>query len=266
MNGITAHMILKNEDRWVWFALQSILPYADQILVTDTGSTDKTLDILKTISSPKIKLTKTNVSSSADVTRARSLQLEKTKTDWIWIVDGDEVYPTSTAKECLSAIGTDLYEGIAVRRYDLLGDIYHRQVETVGSYNLLGETGHLVTRFVNQAKIKGLHYAGDYPMEGWYDAQNLSTQNRDKKNWYIIDNYLYHAMYLQRSSLGGNLPIFNRGKYKIETGIKISSPIPEIFTLSHPPLVPDPLARRSTMYEFAAAVVTPIKNLKRKLL
>jgi len=38
-DAITAHMIVKNEEQWVWYALQSILPYVDKVIVYDTGST-----------------------------------------------------------------------------------------------------------------------------------------------------------------------------------------------------------------------------------
>ncbi len=265
-NHITAHILVKNEDQWVWFALQSILPYADHILVTDTGSTDKTIEIIKSISSPKIEFQTVYAKSSADITSIRTDQLNRTKTDWIWIVDGDEVYTDKLAKECLSAIKTDQYEGIVVRRYDLLGDIYQRQVESVGSYNLFGHTGHLVTRFVNKNKIPGLHYSGDYPLEGFYDKDNISTRDHNPKDWYLTSNYLYHAMYLKRSSLGSNLPMFNRGKYKIETGIEINDSLPEVFRLKYPSFVPNPLQSRGVGYEMLAKLITPIKKLKRKII
>lgn len=258
-------MIVKNEDQWVWFALHSIMPYVDMILVTDTGSSDKTQEIVRALASPKIHFRQTNVQTPSEITAERMRQLRATQTDWIWIVDGDEIYPRETVKECLAAIKTNVYEGIVVRRYDLLGDIYHRQRESVGSYQMLGQTGHFVTRFVNQAKITGLHYAGDYPREGWYDKAGKSIHERDGSTWYITQEYLYHAMYLKRSSLGGNLPMFNRGKYKIETGMTIKRSIPSVFSLARPANVPDPLKRRAKTYEAIATIVTPLKNLKRRL-
>ncbi len=264
--GVTVHMIIKNEDQWVWYALQSVLPYADQILITDTGSTDKSKEILHTLASTKIKLREIITHTAAEMTIERSRQIQETKTDWIWLVDGDEVYPESTAKECVSAIKSSVYEGIVVRRYDLLGDVYHRQSETVGSYHLYGQKGHLVSRLINKKKVRGLTYKGAYPLEGWYDEDGVSAQARDPKHWYITKNRLYHAMYLKRSSLGSNLPMFNRSKYKIETGIKINDLLPEVFSLPRPAIIPDPLYRRGFGYELTAGILTPIKNLKRKFI
>jgi glycosyltransferase involved in cell wall biosynthesis len=257
MSGISAHMIVKNEDQWVGYSLKSILPYVDEVLVTDTGSTDKTLSIIKSIKSDKLKLTCITASTPAEITKARSDQLERTSMPWIWIVDADEIYPERTARECVDLIQNKEIEGILVRRYDLLGDIYHRQLESVGSYTLFGHTGHLLVRLVNLDKLKGLSYRGDYPLEGFYDRDGNSILTHDASLWPATKNYLYHAMYLKRSSLGSNLPMFNRSKYRVETGVKIVGEVPVLLK---------GFPKRSLIYELIASVVTPIKNLKRKLL
>lgn len=264
MSGITAHMIVRNEDRWIWFAIKSVLPYVKQILITDTGSTDNTVNIVRSIKSKKIVLDQITTNSADDITKARQNQITNTHTSWIWVVDGDEIYPRKTAKEVVDATKSSQYEGIVVRRYDLLGDIFHRQRETVGEYNLFGQKGHLVTRLINLSEVKGLHLKGTYPNEGYYDEEGISTRARNPKNWYITKNYFYHSMYLKRSSLGSNLrSVFNRSKYKIETGIKIPDSIPEVFNLSRSEIAPDPLRRRSLLYELIARFITTIKNIKR---
>lgn len=263
---ITAHMVVKNEDQWIWYAIKSVLPHVDRLLITDTGSQDKTVDIIKSFSSDKIVFKKSVAHNPRDVTRARQDQIDSTTTPWLWMVDGDEVYPEQTAHEVVSAVRSGKYEGIVVRRYDLLGDIYHRQRESVGEYRLFGHRGHLVTRLVNKGRIKGLHLSGDYPLEGFYDIDNLSTRDRDPKNWYLTSNYLYHAMYLRRSSLGGNLAkMFNRSKYKVDKGIPIIGKPPEAITSYHPAIVPSQLHKRSLTYELLASLITPVKDLKRRI-
>ena len=266
MSNITAHMVVKNEDQWVWFAIQSILPHVSTLLVTDTGSTDHTLEIIKNISSSKIILLQVNTNNPQQITDIRQTQLNLTKTDWFWLIDGDEIYPDKTAKEIIHATNSN-FEGVVVRRYDLLGDVYHRQRESIGQYQIFGRKGHLLGRVFNKKKIKGLYVKGVYPNEGYFDEKDQSTRNRNPKDWFITQNYLYHAMYLKRSSSGSNLRyVFNRSKYKIETGIKINDQPPEVFSLPRPPSVPDPTHIRSYVYEAAASIVTPIKNLKRAVL
>lgn len=259
-------MVVKNEDQWVYFAIRSVLPYVEQFLITDTGSTDATIKIINSIKSPKIKFSQTLATKPDEITAVRQHQLDITKTPWIWIVDADEIYPHQLAQECLNYTKHDSLEGIVVRRYDLLGDIYHRQLESVGQYQLFGYSGHLLVRLVNQQNIKGLHYQGDYPNEGFFAGDGQSILGRDKSSWRFTTHSLYHAMYLQRSSLGSNLPMFNRSKYKIETGLKLDSQYPAVFGLKRPPHIPDPLAPRSLSYELLASIITPIKNLKRRLL
>lgn len=259
-------MMVKNEDQWVRYSLLSILPYVDTVLVTDTGSSDHTVEAIQSIKSPKIKLTQTRVNTASDVTRIREDQLKKTQTAWFWVVDGDEVYPEETAQEVISAINAGKYEGVTVRRYDLLGDIYHRQKESVGSYNMFGQTGHLVLRALNLKKLKGLHLSGDYPLEGYYDNKGTAIVGHDPALHYITNNYLYHAMYLKRSSLGGNLPMFNRGKYKIELGIPIYSVTPVVFDTPKKSWENDPKSHRSLLYTWLATLITPIKNIKRKII
>ena len=264
--GVTAHMVVKNEDQWVWYAINSVLPHIDSFLITDTGSSDHTIEIIKSISSPKIIFNQVKILSREDVSKVRQSQIDNTKTKWFWIVDGDEVYSDTLAKEILEAISIDKYSAIVVRRHDLLGDIYHKQIETVGTYEMFGETGHLLIRLLNNDLLKGLVVKGQYPQESYYTLGDEKVNNLDKKKVYITKHSLYHAMYLKRSSLGGNLPMFNRGKYKVESGIQITDRVPKVFKLPRPKFVPDPFTRRGVGYEIVASVVTPIKNLKRKLL
>jgi len=263
--GITGHMIVKNEDAWVWFAIQSVLPYLDKLLIIDTGSSDQTLKCIRSIESDKIVLSQVSISSREDLTLLRNKQIQATKTNWIWIIDGDEIYTEDGAKEVVSATRQN-YHGIAARRYDLLGDIYHRQDEGVGEYQLLGQQGHLLVRLINLSNFPGLHVSRPYPLEAYLDRDDQVVHSYTHDKWYITTSHLYHAMYLKRSSLGSNLPMFNRGKYKIETGIKIADKITAVFTLPRPSFVPDPLVRRGLDYELAASIITPIKNLKRKLI
>lgn len=266
MTDITAHMLVKNEDLWVFYSISSVLPYVSKLLITDTGSTDHTLEIIDSFSSPKIDLYSTKTTSATEITNIRQQQLNQTKTDWFWIVDADEIYPKNTVTEILSALDSDSYEGIVVRRHDLLGDIYHKQDEMVGSYELFGQKGHLLNRLINKRKIPGLQVKGDYPLEGYYDATNTSIRDRDKSKYYITSSYLYHAAYLKRSSGSDLSKTLNRNKYKYEKGIVINKPTPEIFKKQDPLMLSNPLAKRNLKYEIISSIITPLKKFKRKIL
>lgn len=265
---ITVHMVVKNEDQFLWYALSSILPYAERVFITDTGSTDNTKKILENFKNPKIHIEEKDISSSDEIATVRSAQIEKTKTDWLWIVDGDEIYPTSLCKEISALIerfGTSL-KGIVVARYDLLGDIYHYQDESVGSYSLFGKSGHIVLRLLNKRNIPGLCVKGRYPYEGYQDVNGMQVIDHESDTFAFTKGKLFHAMYLQRSSRGANLiDTFHRKKFKIEAGHALESreEFPSVFFASRPDNIPSVISRRSLWYKMAAFFITPIKRLKR---
>lgn len=268
-NQITAHMVVKNEDRFIWYAISSVLPYVGRFLIFDTGSTDKTVDIINSFGSKRIEFQSKIAEDAKDISDLRQEQIEKTESDWFWMVDGDEVYTKSLCKEIIEAVEKDgkKLEGIVVGRYDLLGDIYHYQDESVGTYDLFGRQGHFVLRLINKKNIPGLHMEGVYPYESYYDKDRQEVIHHLSSRFRFTSGRLFHAMYLPRSSQGTNLSTtFHRKKYKIELGHRFSDDIlyPEVFTKKRPTFVPDVTNKRSVLYEIGACLITPIKMLKRK--
>jgi len=92
--NLTVHCVVKNEERWIWFALKSILDIADKILVYDTGSSDRTVDIIKTIKSKKIFFEEKGEVDAKGLAQFRREQLIRTKKEWFLILDGDEIRKT----------------------------------------------------------------------------------------------------------------------------------------------------------------------------
>lgn len=266
MSSITAHMVVKNEDQWIWFAIQSVLPYVDSFLITDTGSSDNTVKIIKTINSPKLIFTQKTCLTPYEVTKARQNQILQTKTDWMWVVDGDEIYSDTLCQEIRDLVRLPK-QFILTQRYDLLGDVFHHQSSKVGEYSIAGHQGHLSLRVINIKKLKGLNYRHNYPLEGFYDSNNQSILDYPKNLFTLTQHRYWHAGYLKRSSLGSNIKsMFNRNKFKIEVGHKINIRPPQIFySKKRPSIVPDPLKKRSVIYEVMANLITPIKKLKRRL-
>lgn len=265
---ITGQLVVKNEDRFVWYAIAGILPFVSEFFITDTGSTDKTISIIDSFKEKKIKIEKKLCRSPGEITAVRQKQLENSKSGWLWLVDGDEVYPEETVREILAIIekkGPKL-EGIVVGRYDLLGDIYHYQDDSAGFYDLWGQRGHFALRLINKGKIPGLHLQGIYPLEGYYDRQNKEITKHDKDKFIFSRGSLYHAMYLQRSSLAAKQQeTFNRGKFKIEKGLDlVREKAPQIFFTKKPGDIKDVTKARPLSYEIAANLLTPLKKIKRR--
>ncbi|OGG16295.1 hypothetical protein A3D77_02445 [Candidatus Gottesmanbacteria bacterium RIFCSPHIGHO2_02_FULL_39_11] len=269
-NQLTVHMMVKNEDRFIWYSISSVLPYADRIFIADTGSTDNTIKIIKSFNSKKIEFYEREVRDVIDIARIREEQVDKTTTDWFWVVDGDEIYPSFLCEEIKNVITTkgETLEGIVVGRYDLLGDIYHFQNPDVGPYHLFGKKGHIVVRLINKKNINGIRVSGSYPYEGYYDKSGREIIHHSPHLFYFTTGKLWHAMYLKRSSSGANIQTtFHRNKYKIEWGRSFPDTvkIPDIFNQKHPTFVSDVHTKRSTVYTIESAILTPVKMVKRMI-
>ena len=268
-DSITAHMVVKNEDRFIWYAVNSILSHVTELIVFDTGSTDKTIKVIESIKDKKIKFLKKSVNSPDALVKLRIEQIRLTKTPWIWIIDGDEVYPQNLGQKVVQAIryNPKAY-GLILHRYDLLGDIYHYQDERVGAYDQFGKKGHYVMRLINKSVIPGLTIKGIYPIEYYAFGNGKPIKTADKEKFEFIEERLWHAMYLKRSTNGENLSdTLHRQKYKIELGKSIDPKlIPEIFFQDRPEIVPDVSQKRSIFYTLLATMLTPLKILKRQFL
>lgn len=85
---VSLSMIVKNEEATIEQTLESIKDFVDEIVVVDTGSTDKTKEIVQ-------KYTKFlyNYTWNDSFSDARNLALSKCTGDWILRLDGDEVFP-----------------------------------------------------------------------------------------------------------------------------------------------------------------------------
>jgi glycosyltransferase involved in cell wall biosynthesis len=90
MNKITACIITKNEEDSIRDCIKSIYNVVDEIIVVDSNSTDKTLEILKEFGT-KIKIFNYKVDSTHFRKDARNFCLRKARNNWILVLDSDEI-------------------------------------------------------------------------------------------------------------------------------------------------------------------------------
>lgn len=94
-----AIIIARNEEEMIAGCLEK-LKWLDEVILVDTGSTDKTLAVAKkTLPSVKILATK-----DGDFSQWRNLGFKKASADWILYVDADERINRSLKKEIISNI------------------------------------------------------------------------------------------------------------------------------------------------------------------
>ncbi|MBB5336836.1 glycosyltransferase family 2 protein [Pectinatus brassicae] len=84
---ISACTIVKNEEKNIQRWYDNAKQYADEIIVVDTGSTDKTLDILE-----KLPIQLYHYQWKDDFAAAKNFAIDKATGDWITFLDADEYF------------------------------------------------------------------------------------------------------------------------------------------------------------------------------
>lgn len=273
-NGITVHCIIKNEEHWIWYALKSVIPIAARIIIFDTGSTDNTVNIIKTFDNKKIIFQQKDFATPSGLTKLREEQLRMTNTPWFLILDGDEVWPSETTTELkvlLSDASEDSY-GVVVRAWNLVGDIFHYHPESVKYHWPYAPKGYLgwANLRVIRTTIPGLKIKGDYPLEAYCDKTGAPIQNYGSKRLIFLKNRYFHMTYLARStSRKIDKTVLNRAhKGKTEFGITFPKNFryPEVFYQQRPSIVPIPWQRRSILQTYLSLMISPFKEARRRLL
>lgn len=261
---ITSHTIVKNEDRYIWFVIQAALKFVDQMIIYDTGSTDNTVSIIKSIHSPKIIFETKGSQTATGITRLRQDQLDRTKTDWFLILDGDEVWWQSSLQSVVSQIqATPQLYGIITPTINCVGDIYHYQAANAGRYTFASHTGHYAVRAINR-RIPGLHLKATYPLEGYYDNQDRLVTDYDSK-LILVDKPFLHLTNLSRSTASEKQVISRQKKHELGIPFSQEFRFPEVFYQPQPDMVPSPWVKTNLLDTIIAAMLTPLKKIKRNL-
>ncbi|QQG43456.1 MAG: glycosyltransferase family 2 protein [Candidatus Daviesbacteria bacterium] len=269
---IWVHCLVRNEERFIWFAINSVIDWVDRVLVYDLGSTDHTVEIIKTIKNKKIVLKEYPKNKDMiELGKYRQQMLDETKADWILILDGDEIWPDGSIRKLTSAMEqNDSAECMVVPTYMLLGDIFHYQEELGGEYQIAGRKGHFNVRAINM-KIPGLHIETHsnqqgFFREGYFDKDGKLIYERGEDKLLFLDAPYLHASHLRRSSKDGE--VFERQmrfKYELGTPFPKDFKLPGVFFKKYPTLVENPLKKMPLKYKIPAFFQTPLKKIKRRL-
>ena len=212
--SVTTHTIIKNEERWIKSALLSVIDHVKEMLVWDTGSTDKTVELIKSIKSPKIKFKEKSRVDRKELVSLRNQQIKETKTDWFLILDGDEIWSKENLLKLFKTAQEADKKIIALvnRTRNCIGDIYHYLPETKGRYQIGPWRGHLNIRLIRN--LPGLEVIGEYPLEAYlYKGKALQAQPENLK---FVNTWYLHAIHLKRSGWRHGLKTIDRfKKFKI---------------------------------------------------
>ncbi len=267
---IYAHTLFKNEERWLWFAVTSVIDHVDKLLLWDTGSTDRSWEIAKQLKSKykdKIDLRQYGEVTPETFPEVRQKMLEATDADWFIVVDADEIWWDKDIK-CLT---TQLRQGFAgqaesivVRNINLVGDVYHHFEESASNYTFGKLKGSYALRAIKR-NIKGLCSEGRHGVWGWSDGQK---QIQDRNTYKFVDALYLHTTFLPRGvNRFSDEKVPKRAKklkYEIGAEFPIDYYYPECLFKERPEFIKSPWNKMTTSYYLKALIQTPFKKLKRR--
>jgi glycosyltransferase involved in cell wall biosynthesis len=133
---ISAVILTKNEEKNILDCLESVF-WADEIVVVDDNSQDRTIDVIKNYSA-KVKIFKNNL--NGDFSAQRNFALSKTTKDWVLFADTDERISNNLREEINTVLidekNSPKNKGFYIPRRDIMWGRILKHGET-GSIKLL---------------------------------------------------------------------------------------------------------------------------------
>lgn len=224
MQTLSLCMITKNEEKNIKSCLESVANIVDEIIIVDTGSTDKTIEIAKSYGA-KVFTHKWN----DDFSEARNISLEKATKDWIIVLDGDEVLPQEDGKKLKNIINSTSMEGLYLRLENIvdnksLGDaVVLRVFRNKKPYRFRSKMHEQVIFSIEEhagkdkiqaTNLKILHFG--------YDANIYNMEEKQKRNLKILesypeeerDGYFYYSIgneYSRANDINKSLDMYYKG-------------------------------------------------------
>ena len=132
MLNLSVIILTKNEEKNIFDCLESVKD-ADEIIVIDDNSEDRTEDVISTFGK-KVKTYKRSLLD--DFSKQRNFGLSKAKNSWVLFIDADERVPNGLFDEISNEVNKDNFDGYLIKRRDVLWDKKLRYGET-GNMKLL---------------------------------------------------------------------------------------------------------------------------------
>lgn len=185
-------------------AITSILPICDEFVIAVGKSDDDTLNLIKNIGSPKIKIIETVWDESLkEGGRVFAAETDKAyaaiskDTDWAFYIQGDECvhekYLDTAVKEMKDNLNDPKIEGLLFK-----------YLHFYGSYDYIAESRRWYRREIRLLKYQpGIH--------SYRDAQGF-RKNGEKIKVKLIDAYIYHYGWVKPPE-GLNKKVRNFNKY-----------------------------------------------------
>lgn len=113
---ISLCMIVKNEEKYIKMCLENAMKLADEAVIVDTGSTDKTKEIINEVDG-NIKVI--DYKWEDDFSKARNISIENATGEWILMLDADEKL-LCNAEEVRKILEKGAFDGYRMPLYNIM--------------------------------------------------------------------------------------------------------------------------------------------------
>ncbi len=190
-------MITKNEERYLEQCLKSVKEIADEIIIVDTGSTDKTKETAKRFNAKIFDFKWVD-----DFSAARNESLKHAAKDWILVLDADEVVEKNDFKKIKDAVENaenDL-AGFQLEQRSYINNFFEGALKNDSDFGLVRQypfyiPHNLVRLFKNSLGLKFRHRVHEL-IEDSIIEKNLKYKK--------IDAVLHHFGSLKDEKLIGD--------------------------------------------------------------
>jgi glycosyltransferase involved in cell wall biosynthesis len=222
MKTVSAAIIGKNEERTVIRCLESLVGAVDEIVFVDTGSSDKTLQLVLNFAkfNPSVKVY--HFPWCDDFSAARNYALDQVSSDWVLVVDCDEVLfedDQEKVRQVVNEYGkSPVLYGLYIDHISIAGDeILDRQ--SIGVLRIF--PSHPEIRYsgiIHESLGDGFNFAATdiRLIHDGYDPDQVDPLAKKKRNLNLLNAALQEDPYNARNLMYFGLEIMD---YDLQKGL-----------------------------------------------
>ena len=187
--NISLCIIAKNEAQLIGQCINSALPYVDQVVVVDTGSSDRTREIARNLGAEVWEFSWNN-----DFSEARNFSLEKARGEWILFMDCDEEIEESAGKTLLEAVKSDYYHAYYVNVKNILAGNNHvlfhsiRVFKNLPQYRFKGKIHEQISySIVENCGEEKIGRIGFTLLHHGYNPEKVNIQAKIARNVFLLE-------------------------------------------------------------------------------
>ena len=209
MPTLSLCMIVKNEEKFLEQCLRSVQSLVDEIVIVDTGSTDKTKEIASKFTRKIYDFVWCD-----DFAAARNVSLAHATGDWVLVLDADESLSQrdhSAIKDLISAAGSDISGFVLTQRnyFQKMEDMAYGSFKEINVSAAGGELGFISS--------KDDTYTESKQSVGWLPTPIVRLFRREQQSAFSGRVHEDVSPSLNGKIISATIPFHHYGKLNPET-------------------------------------------------